>query len=379
MNLNCSQEDLSWGLNVVSHIATKNVSLPILNNVLLKANNNWLELITTNLELTTSAKIPCQVSVGGETTAQATLLSNIVSLLPPKEITISLKGAELLIEGAGQETKIHAVAATEYPVIPPLTKEATFSFDKGLFREALAQVLFSATQNEVRPEISGILFHVHDDRLTLVGTDSYRLSERQMMLDKKQETRKFIVPLRAAQELGRLLGAENGQTIEVMCASNQVRFTVGAAALTSRLIEGNYPAYEQIIPDAYKTRIFCSTDELLRAVRRASLFCVGGVNDVLLRCKPGKSAGPDKSGEIIVSATNANLGESKTVLAAMVEGVEQNIVFNYRYIIEGLQHMNAEEVQLDVISESSPGIFRPAGKTPQQGQYLYLIMPIKAS
>lgn len=379
MKLICNQEELAWGLTVINHIATKNVSLPILNNVLLKADKGWLELTTTNLEITTSARVPCQVEAVGETTVQASLFSNIVSLLAQKEITLTLVGTEVLIQGADQETKIHAIAATEYPVIPAVTKEVNFIFNKGLFREALSQVLFSATVNEVRPEISGILFHIHGDTLTLAATDSYRLSERHMTLEKKQETRRFIVPLRAAQELMRLLGVDSGAEVEVISASNQVQFIIGAATLTSRLIEGNYPAYEQIIPDTYKTRVFCSNDDLLRAVRRASLFCVGGVNDIALHCKPGKGEGPGKGGEIVVSATNANLGESKTVLPAIVEGLEQSIVFNYRYIIEGLQHLNAAEVQVDVISESSPGVFRPAGKMAQSGQYLYLIMPIKAS
>lgn len=379
MNITCTQEQLSFGLSMVSHIATKNVSLPILNNVLLQAKNNTLQLLTTNLEMTITASIPCVTEEQGETTTQAALFSSVVSLLPKNEVCIQTTDAMMYIKGEDQETKLHAIAASEYPVIPALTPEVKMVLNTAQFREALSQTLFSATINEVRPEISGILFFTHDQTLVMVGTDSYRLAERRLVLKELCDQRKFIVPLRALQELLRILGNSSGNEVEVIVSSNQVQFASGSVTLTSRLIEGNYPAYEQVIPDTYKTKVFVSTEELLQAVKRASLFCAGGVNDITLAFKPEANKSATVGGSIVVSVTNANLGENTTVLKASIEGQEQKIVFNYRYVTEGLQHINTDEARIDVISESSPGVFRPVDNTAQHGQYLYLIMPIKST
>ncbi len=365
------QENINRGLLVVSHVAGKNVALPILSNVLVRAHKGGLELTSTNLELGVRAQVRGKTDEEGDITVQAQILSNFVNLLPNKPVDLEIKGTQLTVVTEGRDIKMNGIASGEFPVMPVIERKEEYVITGGILRTALSQVMFAVQTNEVRPEISGVLFSFHAPEagtLTLVGTDSYRLAERKIALEGETvpAPKKVIVPLRTCQEIMRILAyLEEKIQVRIAFGEGQMIVVMGEVELVSRLIEGRYPDYEQIIPKNSKTQVIVDTSELSRAVKQASLFCSGGINDVHLSF--------DAEHGLTLAATNQQLGESSSQLQASVSGEKNRIVFNYRYLLDGLQNIPTAEVVIETVSDAAPGVLRPVNDK----SYLYLIMPIK--
>lgn len=371
MKFSALQENINRGLLIVSHVAGKNVALPILSNVLARADRSGLELVSTNLELGVRAQVRGKTDLDGDITVQAQILSNFVNLLPNKPVEMEVKGSQLAVLCDGKEIKMNGIGAGEFPVMPVIERKEEYVIISGVLRAALSQTMFAVQTNEVRPEISGVLFSFHAPAagtLTLVGTDSYRLAERLVALEGETAptAKKVIVPLRTCQEIIRILSyIEEKTPVRIAFGEGQMAVVMGEVELVSRLIEGRYPDYEQIIPRTSKTQVIVDTNELIRAVKQASLCCSGGVNDVHLSFASEQG--------LTVAASSQQLGESSSTLQASVTGEKNRIVFNYRYLLDGLQNIGTPEVVLEVVNDAAPGVLRPVNDK----SYLYLIMPIK--
>ncbi len=366
MKVICTQENLSHGLQLASHIASKNISLPILNNVLLKAEGGILRVLTTNLEMGIICQIRGKVEREGSFTVQAKTLSDYVNLLPTSEnISIELVNQDLVISSKNAKTVMKGLEATEFPLIPSVEAEHTFRISGAILKNALSSVSFAVSYDETRPEINGVYFNFSGKTLTLAATDSYRLAERKVELASTGESHQMIVPIRTIQELLRIM-AENDGEVEVRCSENQALFSLPEADLTSRLIEGQYPDYQQIIPQQHQTSAVVDTREFINTVKRASLFCKSGSNDILLKFIPAES-------EVIVSANNLQVGESETKQESEIEGKDNNIIFNHRFLLDGLQNIDSDESVIEINTNTNPGLLKP--KTGQD--YVYIIMPIK--
>ena len=336
MKLICTQENLSRGLQLVSHIASKNISLPILNNVLLKAEKGALELLTTNLEIGIVCRVRGKVEKEGSFTVQAKTFSDYVNLLPSENITLELSEQGLKIESKKEKTIMKGIESSEFPLIPEVESGNSYEVKAGTLKEALSSVAFTVAFDESRPEISGVFFSFSDKGLTLVATDSYRLAEKRIKLEKScGEKCQVIVPIKTIQELIRVLGEEEG-LITINSSENQTLFSLGEARLTSRVVEGQYPDYQQIIPKEHRTEVTISTKEFVNTVKRASLFCKPGGNDISLKFFPA-------TGEVDISAANLQVGESEAKQEASIKGEENNIIFNYRFLLDGLQNIKSEE------------------------------------
>ncbi len=366
MKLTCTQENLSHGLQLVSHIASKNVSLPILNNVLLKAEKGILSLLTTNLEIGVICSVRGKIEKEGSFTVQAKTLNDYINLLPKENVELGVYDGNLRIECKNAKTVMKGLDSSEFPLIPEV--DAIFSYEiKTLkLKEALTAVGFAVAYDETRPEISGVYFSFKNDELTVVATDSYRLAEKKISLEKKGEAHHVIVPARTIQELIRILGEEPG-IITIQSNENQIVFTFNEVKLTSRVIEGQYPDYRQIIPEEHRTKATVHTNELINTVKRASLFCKPGGNDIKLTFNT-------QEGVIDVTAVNLQVGESEARQEASIEGEDNSIIFNYRFLLDGLQNINSPECILETTTNTNPGLLKPAG---QEGGYVYIIMPIK--
>lgn len=366
MKLSCLQENLNKGLAIVSHITSKNVNLPILNNVLLKAEKGTLNLSATNLEIGIVARVRGKIEEGGAFTVQAKLLADYINLLPNEKIDLVLKDRVLKAECRNSQTKINGISAEEFPLIPQVEKKNPYIVEIKDFKEALAQVVFATAQDESRPEISGVLFSFKKNELRVVATDSYRLAEKIIKLEKSaNQDKEIIVPTRTLQELLRILGEEVGE-LEIYLAENQILFSYDEVDLVSRIIEGQYPDYQQIIPREFQTQIIANTKELVKVIKTASLFCQAGINDVNLEFSPSQK-------QLRVSTVNTQLGESTSKLDIGISGQENKIVFNYRYLLDGLLNIRSEEVILEMTDSGNPGVLKPKDKK----DYLYIIMPIK--
>ncbi len=366
MKIICTQENLSKGLQLVSHIASKNISLPILSNVLLKAEKSGITLMTTNLEIGITCRVRGKVEAEGSITLPAKTLSDYVNLLPKEKITISQTNSDVKVESGKSSTVIKGVDPSEFPLIPEVTEGDQINLSKSILKNGLVSVMTAVAVDETRPEINGAYLAIVDNELILAATDSYRLAEKKIPLQQAAAAAAIIIPLKTAQELVRILSNDDTGEITMRHNENQALFNLGEAEITSRLIEGQYPDYKQIIPEQFATRAVIPTESFINTIKQAGLFCKQGGNDVVVAFKPEEK-------EITVSAANVQIGESTARQDADIEGDASEIVFNYRFLLDGLQHITDESTFFEINGATSPGLLKPA----QDETYKYIIMPIK--
>jgi DNA polymerase-3 subunit beta len=376
MKISSLQENLKLGLNAVNHIAGKNINLPILNNVLIEAKDGNIKLITTDLEIGIITTIRGKVDENGSFTVDAKVMTDFISLLPNKKIDLSKKENKLIIKSENYNTVIRGQEADEFPLIPKVDRKQNYRVVIDEFKKALAQVIFSVSTSETRIELSGVLFNFSKDRLTLVATDSYRLAEKTIKINPngaQKEDRKIIIPAKTLQELVRILSAlrpedlaTDKNELEICVSENQVLFSVGGVELISRLIEGQYPDYKQIIPSSSETTAIINRVEFLRAVKAAAIFSKSGINDINLDF-------PSAKNKIVISSASSQTGENIAELDASVRGKDNGMVINYRYILDGLNNILSDNIKIEIINNNTPCVV----KSGKEDDYVYIIMPIK--
>ncbi len=367
------QENLKRGLSIVGHVSSKNINLPILNNILIKAEDGNIELVSTNLEIGITHQVRGKIEVDGQFTVDSKLISEYVNLLSGGEkVKIEEKDNELKVECGNYKTKIKGESAKEFPLIPTIPRQGYYSCKSGELKKALNSVGFAVSNNENRIELSGVLFSFNDNKLSLAATDSYRLAEREIKISAKDidGEQKVIVPGRTVQELMRVLnnfdGGELGDEEELRfyLTDNQILFTVDSVELISRLINGHYPDYKQIIPAKSQTDILVEKTEIVRAVKAAALFSKTGINDITLLFLKNK---------IMVSAFSGASGESQIELDAEVNGGDNEVTINYRYLLDGLNNIEGDRIRLNVLNNTTPCVLKPE----KGDDYLYIVMPIR--
>lgn len=379
MKLSCTRENLYQGLAITSHISTKNVNLPILNNVLIRVDAGGLKLISTNLEIAITCHFRGKVEQQGEYTVPSKLIFDYVSLLPNERVDIDLLDETLSIACGNSKTKIKGIAASEFPLVPPVKGGVQFSVSVNDLRQALSRTLFATATNESRPELAGVyLAFNHGDKnqgkLVLAATDSYRLAETVIKLSGgSKEEKEVIVPQRTLSELNRIFSifkddVEAPSAVEIDLSDNQIVFKYGPVELTSRTIEGNYPDYKQIIPETTQTTAVVDRSEFVQAIKTASLFSKTGLFDINLTVNP-------KDGQIELSASDSNRGENSVVLKGEIQGKENAATLNYRYLLDGVNALGTTKVTLQMIDASNPAILKPEDLPDEE--YQYIIMPIR--
>ncbi len=321
------QENLKQGLALVGHVSGKNINLPILNNVLVKAEEGKIRLIATNLEIGVISTVRGKIEREGLFTVSSKIISDCINLLPNKKIGLEQKDNDLLVDCENYQAKVKGQSAEEFPLIPEVDRKHYFSAEAEEVKKAVSQVIFATAASETRLELSGVLFIFSGNNLTIAATDSYRLAEKKIQIkSNSEEEKKIIVPAKTLQELLRILSVNLGDEVEektseikFYISENQILFTYGSTELVSRLIEGQYPDYQQIIPTASKTKISIDRQELIRAVKMASLFSKAGINDVNLDFPAGKN-------QVVISSVSGQTGENITNLEARVSGDDNSIV-----------------------------------------------------
>ncbi len=377
MKLSCTRDNLHQGLSITSHLMTKNVNLPILQNVLMKAEGGTIKFTATNLEMAINCSVRGKVDEQGEYTIPSKLFYDYVSLLPNETVKIEVNGEDVLLQCGSHKTCIHGLNASEFPLVPHVEGERIFQIPVEELKEALAHVLFSVATNESRPELTGVSFfffsHEGEGRLTLAATDSYRLAEKTIpIVTPVSDPFSIIVPSKTLQEVARILSVfkddvELPSTISISLASSQLVFSYGSVELVSRTIEGGYPDYKQIIPTQFQTKAIVDREDFMKAVKTASLFSRLGLFDVTLALDP-------VVGEISVSANDATRGDNMTKCSANISGVPNTVTVNHRYLLDGLQAISSEQVVFEMIDASNPCLLTPQG---EKDSYRYIVMPIK--
>ncbi|HKL16761.1 MAG TPA: DNA polymerase III subunit beta [Patescibacteria group bacterium] len=368
IKFSCLQENLTKGLNQNTKIAgTGKTNLEILDNVLIKAEKGHLTLITTNLQIAVKTKVRAKIKSQGKTTVPAKLLNDYIKLLPNKAINFEEKNNNLVIDNKNQKTNIKVTDPEDFPIVPKVDRKNKIKISASKFKDALESTYFTISSGEIRSEISGALFDFNKDNkniLTIVGTDSYRLAEKKVKIKDYDKKKSIIVPLTTLQEVIRIINDNSEEDLNIYISENQILFEYKDTEITSRLITGDYPDYKETIPETWVTECKFKKQDLINAVKQASFFVKEGINDITLDVK---------NNELVVSSLNSQIGESTTKINAEIDGDKNKIVFNYRYLLDGLLHVKGEEIVLRLVNDNTPGIIT----SPEHESYFYLIMPIK--
>jgi DNA polymerase-3 subunit beta len=365
------QENLARGLSVVSRAVSSRSTLPVLANVLLKTEDAGLKLTATNLEIGITYWVPGKIDEDGAITIPAKLLTDLVSSLPPGDkVELELTAGDTLHVTAGRfQTHIKGIDADEFPAIQTAGDRPTTRIAQNVLKRALAETAFAAASDEARPILTGVLARFEGDVLTLAAADNYRIAVKSMpILDAVPET-SVVIPARALTELSRVL-SDVDDPVEVVLAGgrNQVLFHLDGVDLVSRLIDGQFPNYQQVMPQSHATRAVLDREELLRAVRPAALIAHESANIVKLQ------VGGDGETGITVSA-NAEVGDHVGQVEAQVEGDGTSIAFNARYLADVLTNVLADQFALELNGPLSPGVFKPIG----DDRYVHVVMPVRTT
>jgi|YNPBryantNP2012_1023418.scaffolds.fasta_scaffold07315_2 DNA polymerase-3 subunit beta len=373
MRVSCLQENLAKGLSIVGRAASPRSTLPILSHILLATDGGRLRLAATNLEIGINCWIGARVDEEGAIAVPARTLIDLVGSLPPDQAVLEgvVRTMTLNVRCGRTDANIKGMDAVEFPIVPLPEGEGNIRLEPQAFRNSIAQVAFAAATDEARPILTGVLLRFEGGTLTMAAADGYRLSVRSIPLSEPVgEPLSVIVPARAMLELLRISGEqEDPVSITVTPDHNRILFELTDIVLASQLIPGNFPDYNQIIPRDVQTRTVVGTSELLKACRTAQIFAREGANIVQLHIHPG-SVG--EAGRLVVSATSAETGDDVSELDATIEGEPVDIAFNVRYLIDLLSVIGDPQVELNTITSSRPGVFRPLG----DDDFTHVVMPM---
>jgi len=369
MNLTISKEQMINGLQAVQNVVSTRTTLPILSNVLLRAEGERLEFTATDLDVTVACGVEAKVKKPGASTVPVKKLFGIVRELSSLEIDLEVDEKNNCTVRAGASFyKINGLSADEFPPLPKFKEDKKVILPQATLKGMMRKTSFAISTDESRYVLNGIFISLKDHKLTMVATDGRRLALVDEELDVAEKSQgEFIVPAKTVNELNRLL-QEKGE-VEIRYAENQASFTLkdekgSAVLIVTKLIEGNYPNYRQVIPGETKERVALAREEFLHALRRAEIMTSEKSNSVKL------SFGKNK---LEITANSPEVGEAKETLAINYKGPELAIAFNPKYMIDPLNALVNDEVFLELIDELSPGVVKV------NGPFLYVVMPMRLS
>ena len=372
MKVSVLQENLARGLGTVARGVATRSTLPILSNVLLRTEGGRLKLTTTNLEIGMNAWIGAKVEDEGGITVPAKLFGDFVNSLPPGQVDLALnvRTKTLHVASTAYEANIKGIDAEEFPAIPTIPDKPTTRIAQSALRRMVNEVAFVAATDDSRPVLTGVLTRLEGDELTMVAADPYRLGVRRgVLLQEVNPAIEVIIPARSLFELARIVG-DDDSPVEVAVTQNksQVIFHALDVDLVSRLIEGQFPNYRQVIPTSFSTRVVVEREQLLKATKLASYFARDAANIVRLQVSANNGGAP-----LVVSATAVDVGDNVSRVEASVEGNGVQIAFNARFLAEALASLAAPEVALELGGSLAPGVLKIVG----EDTYLHVVMPLR--
>jgi len=374
MKLIILKNNLLEGLFSVEKSVGENTSLPILKNILFSAENNKIKITATNLDLAVIYNLSGKIIEEGKICIPFSLFYNIVKNLNSERIQLEQqKNYHLNIKTDNYEATIYGQNPEDFPIIPTInTKEPNLVFKSKSFKEFVSKVIIAAQYSEIRPEISGLFIYYQNNILKFVATDSFRLAEKILPLEsyrvtKKTEKIKAIIPLKTVFELLRII-KDNDSEIELFIDPHQVLFRTEYQDIISRIIDSEFPDYEVIIPKEVKFEVIVNRQEMINSIRLTSIF-TSRANDVTLRVGDNKKF-------LEVFATESQLGENRYLVPAKLKGEKFSIVFNWRYLLDGLKIFDSDEIFLGINSadDNKPSLI----KTLEDKSFIYILMPLKS-
>jgi len=373
MKVSVLQENLAYGLSIVSRAVSPRSTLPVLANVLVATDEGRLRLSATNLEMGITCWIGAKITEEGSTTVPARTFADLVNTLPDGQVDMDLevRTQTLNVQSGTSNTDIKCIDAQEFPPITVPDMDGGVAFQAEEFKDMIRQVVFAASTDDARPVLTGVLMTIEDSTVTLAAADGFRLSVRTVNLGEPAgKSVHAIIPARALNELARIMGdGEEDVTMVLPSGRGQVVFSMKDIELTSQLIEGAFPEFQQIVPTGYNTRTIISTDAFLKACKQAEIFARDGSHIARINVSPGDELQP---GTVEISAQSEETGSSEAVVDATIEGQPILIAFNVRFLREVLDVVDTPNVALETTASAAPGMIHSLG----DDDFLHVIMPM---
>jgi DNA polymerase III subunit beta len=366
MELSVTQENLSKALSAVGRVASTKTQLPILKNILLRTDGNRLLVAATNLEIASTTYIGAKITKPGSITVPARLVSEFVTSLPKGAVSLSIQNSHLHISSGKYSSVINGVEADDFPELPTIdeTSSIRYVINSGDFKQSVSQTIITSSNDSTRPVLTGVYWHSFEGHLYLAATDGYRLAERRLVETTSDVA--AIVPTTTLQEVLRTM-SDDIDEVELLFDETQVRFRIGDAEITSRLIDGNFPDYRQIIPGESEMSATIDKSEFVRVTKIAGLFAreSGGSVTVTL---------DEEAGSVSIHSIASELGENTSEASAEVTGSGQ-ITLNSRYLSEALGVVGGDTVLFRFSGKLSPCVLTETG---DDVDYKHVIMPLKS-
>lgn len=363
MKLQVTQENLNRALGSVARVANSRGTLPILANVLIKTASNRLSVSATNLDIAITHYIGAKVKQEGSITIPARLTQDLVSSLPDGVIEMDLQETKLHITTDQYQSVVNGVVADDFPAMPTIKEGKQWKVDAAEFKKSLQQIVFAASSDETRPVLTGVLIHTIDGKLYMAATDSYRLAERQIGNNKQDF--KLLVPATSLNDLLRVLD-EGTEDLHIKHDNQQILFQAGDIELVTRLVDGNYPDYQKLIPSKFSTTARLKRSDLLNITKVSSLFARESAGSITIEAD-------EKAGKLSIRSVASQLGENTASAEGKITG-SGSITLNSRYLLDGLGAFGGEEVVFGFNGKLEPTLLTD----PNLPGYRHVVMPLKS-
>jgi DNA polymerase-3 subunit beta len=361
MRFKTSKENLIYGIQIVQNIVSSKITLPILSNILIEAKKDILKLNTTDLDIGISCEIPVETLEEGAITVPAKRFGDIVRELPLGDIVVSVKkNYQVDIEGKQCRFKLNGLPKDEFPKFPEFKDKEAIQMDQPVVRDMLRLTAFSASHEESRYVLNGVLMEISKDLIRMVATDGRRLAKIERILQKPiQKDIAVIIPIKAVQEISRNLKEEGELTLIV--GTNQILFDINGVLIATRVIEGEFPNYDQVIPKQNKNKIKIDTQEFLASIRRANLLSTQDFQAIKFEVFSDK---------LVISKSTPDVGESREVIPIQHQGEEMIVGFNPQFFIDFLKNIDDAQIEMELSGPDKPAVMRLP-------DYLYLALPMR--
>ena len=362
MRIQVDQKKLSKHINIVQKGISSKTTLPILDGILLEAKDGKLKLTGTDLEIGIESYLEANILEEGSIVINSRLFGDIIKKLPNSEIDINVSENKMNIVCDSSQFNLIGNSSVEYPELPTLIDQLSLKIPMDLFKDIIRQTVFATTQDETRPILTGVLFELIDGNASFVALDGYRLSLRNIKIDSSEDV-KVVIPGRTLSELNKIL-EENEEDIEITLTPGHIVFNIGDTLVFSRLLEGQFLNYRDIIREDHDTKIKVNRKELQDSLERASLLAKEEkANLVKLNLFEDK----------LTIKSNSEIGNVHEEMTVELEGEDVDIAFNSKYILDGIKAMDEEEIELFFMGSLNPCIIKPA----EEDNYTYLVLPVR--
>lgn len=363
MKIECSVDKIKKTLNLVERITGKNLTLPVLNSILLTTSNSNLELKATNLNLGIEIKIPAKIEKEGTVAIKGDVLSSLFSnIQDDSNVKIELIDNNLSIKTKRNSILLKSIPHDDFPTIP-IIKGQEIIIPNKKFIEGIKAVYYSSAISEIKPEIGSVYIYPEDDMLVFVATDSFRLSEKKIKIKQKLSFNGILIPFKNIIEIIKIFDNIDDD-LKITIQKNQISFSLNNIYLTSRIIDGGFPDYKQIIPKIPTTKVVVLKQDLLSSLKISNIFS-DKFNQITLNINP-------KNKKLEIESKNSDVGENKSLIEGVLSGEEISVNFNYKYILDCFQSIESDSLSLELSGNNRAMIIKGVGDQ----SFLYLIMPM---